>query len=83
MAAPHFAVVAIPQAPTIVQQSQLGGAQATLALAAMHVTRHSTKALETGATWDRHMLATALRDTRAALAEIEALFAASVAEVAE
>lgn len=72
----HLSLVPPAKRDGVWDQSRLNGAQATLALSAMHVTRHSTMAAASGESWDRLMLEMALRDTRAALDEIEALFAA-------
>lgn len=64
---------------TIWQQSQFNGAHATLALAAMHLTRATAAYQRTGSTWDLHMADTALRDCDAALAEFRALLAPEAA----
>ncbi len=58
---------------TVWTQCRFGGAQATLAVAAMHLTRHSTALQKTGSSWDRYMALNALRDIEDALAEFRAI----------
>lgn len=63
------------QPATVWRQCQFNGAQATLALAAMHLTRHTATFQRSGSEWDRHLATTALRDCEAALAEFRAVLA--------
>lgn len=60
-----------PRRPS--REASLAGAQANLALAAMHVTRHTEAYRHTGAETDRLMAINAADEARAALAEIELL----------